>query len=501
MSMLPMPMPSLLPPLTREIDEHAFDAAGVAFFDLDRTLLDGYSILPFLSEAIASGMIRPGRLLEQAKAVFEEGRDGLGPLLERFIASLAGEREAILEALGERVFEKHLASRIHPEARALVRAHRARGHRVVIVTSATRYQAEPVARALGIARGDLLCTRLVVDDSGRLTGKWYLPGCWNAGKRLRARAWLRRHGGRLDNAWFYTDSFEDLPLLERVGHPRAVNPDAALERRARLAGWPVLRFRTRRPTIESVVRTSLCVGSLYGSMLVGASRLLRGGSVRDAVDVATDTWSRTGLAFSGVRLRINGEAYLRGRPAVVVFNHQSALDALIMTRLLRQDFTGICKQELQRDPLVGAAFRAAGMVFVDRSAKDGAAQLAPALAALRAGRTLAIAPEGQRSYGTRPLAFKRGAFYLARRARVPLIPVVIHNAADVLPRGSALVRGDVPIEVTVLPPRDAASWRARDLGAHAEALHAQYLELLGFAPSRVMSGQGPATEDDLAIAV
>lgn len=492
---------SLLPPLTRDIDEGPFDSTGVAFFDLDRTLLDGYSVLPFLREAIATGVMRPGRLMEQATAVFEDGRDGLGPLLERVIASLAGEQESALEALGERVFQKHLAARIHPEARTLVRAHRAKGHRVVIVTSATRYQAEPVARALGIEAADLLCTRLVVDDAGRFTGKWYLPGCWNEGKRLHARAWLRRHGGELDNAWFYTDSHEDLPLLERVGHPRAVNPDATLARRARLAGWPLLRFRSRRPTAEAVVRTSLCVGSLYGSMLAGASTLLFGGSVRDAVDVATDTWSRTGLAFSGVRLRITGEEHLRGRPAVVVFNHQSALDALIMTRLLRQDFTGICKQELQRDPLVGAAFRAAGMVFVDRSAKDGAAQLAPALTVLRAGRTLAIAPEGQRSYGTRPLPFKRGAFYLARRARVPLIPVVIHNAADVLPRGSALVRGDVPIEVTVLPPQDAANWKARDLGAHAEALHALYLELLGFAPQRAPTRQRPATEDDLAIAV
>jgi putative phosphoserine phosphatase/1-acylglycerol-3-phosphate O-acyltransferase len=122
------------------------------------------------------------------------------------------------------------------------------------------------------------------------------------------------------------------------------------------------------------------------------------------------------------------------------------------------------------------------MVFVDREARDGAAQLAPALRALREGRTLAIAPEGSRSWGTRPGAFKRGAFYLARRARVPLVPVVIHNAADVLPRGAALLRSDVPVAVTVLPPMDAARWRARELGAQADALHARYLDALGFAP-------------------
>lgn len=474
---------SLLPPLTRDIDQSPFDATGVAFFDLDRTLVDGYSVVPFLREAVACGVIGPGRLIEQVRAVLDSGRGELGPLLEQFIRALAGERESTLEDLGRRVFEKHLAARIHPEARALVRAHRARGHRVVIVTSATRYQAEPVAEALGIDGADLLCTRLVVDRDGRFTGRWYLPGCWNEGKRLLARAWLRRHGGSLDDAWFYSDSHEDLPLLERVGRPRAVNPDAELARRARMGGWPILRFRSRRPNFEAVVRTGLAVGSLYGSMLAGASTFLFGGSVRDAVDVATENWGRSGLALSGIRLRVTGEEHLRNRPAVVVFNHQSALDALIMARLLKQDFTGVCKQELARDPLVGAAFRAAGMVFVDRNSPDGGGQLAPALAALRGGRSLAVAPEGQRSHGTRPAPFKRGAFYLARRARLPMVPVVIHNAADILPRGTALLRSDVPVQVTVLPPLDAAQWRARDLGAHADALHARYLELLGFVPA------------------
>lgn len=479
-----------MPSLTRSIDACVHDARGVAFVDLDRTLIHGDSIVPFLGEAVAAGVIRPGRLLADAREILDAGRGGLGPLLERFIGALRGQREATLVELGERAFRRRLAARIHPEARALIQAHRGRGHRVVIVTSATCYQALPVARALGIAPGDVLCTRLMVDGDGRLTGRWALPGCWNEGKRLLARAWLRRHGGCFEDAWFYTDSHEDLSLLERVGHPVVVNPDAELARRARLARWPRHRFQSRGPGLGSVVRTGLAVGSLYGAALTGASTLLFGGRVRDAVDVATRTWGRQGVAASGLRLRVRGEEHLRGvRPAVVVFNHQSALDALVMARLLKSDFTGVCKQELARDPVVGALFRAAGMVFVDRDARDGAAQLAPALAALRGGRTLAIAPEGVRSHGTRPGAFKRGAFYLARRARVPLVPVVIHNAADVLPRGAALLRSDIPIEVTVLPPLDAANWRARELGARAEALHARYLDLLGFASS------GPFTDD------
>lgn len=480
---------SLFPALTREVDVAPAGPAQVAFFDLDRTLLQGYSVLPFLAEAVATGRLRPTRLLQQAPILLNAREGGLGPLLEQLIAGLRGEREADLLALGERVFERHLANRIHPEARALLRAHRQRGHRVVIVTSATRYQAEPVARALGIPEQDVLCTRLVVDELGRLTGRWHLPGCWNEGKRILARAWLRRHGGCLADAWFYTDSHEDEALLERVGRPRVVDPDARLLARARQQGWPVYSFRGRRPNLESVLRTGLSLSGFYGSALAGARRLLAGGSMESALGEAVSTWGRVGLPLAGIGLRVRGQEHLQAaRPAVVVFNHQSALDALLMARLLRRDFTGLCKRELERDPLFGAALRAAGAIFVDRQG-GGMAQLRPALDALRAGRTLAIAPEGTRSPATMPGPFKRGAFYLAMRARVPLIPVVIHNAGDALPRGSFLLRAGTTVEVEVLPPIDTSSWRAQDLLTHADSLRQRYLQALGLEA-------GPATVSD-----
>ena len=474
----------LLPSLTRAVDGQPRDLAGVAFFDLDRTLIDGYSVLPFVAEGLATGVLRPTRLLRRAQAVLEAGAGGLGELVEEFLAALEGLPEAELDALGERVFQRHLAGRIHPEARALLRAHRGRGHRVVIVTSATRFQAAPVARALGVDDGDLLCTRAGVDGDGRLTGRWQLPGCWNDGKRLHARLWLRRNGGRLEDAWFYTDSAEDLPLLEHVGHPVAVDADPILRRYARRAGWPQLRFRGRRPDLESLVRSSLVASGAWGSVLAGAASFVRGGSLEEAADVAGRTFGATGLTLAGVRLRVHGERHLRAaRGAVVVFNHQSALDALIMARLIRVPFVGVAKAELGRTPVLGSLLRGAGTVFVDRAAPDGVRQLAPAVDALRAGRAVVIAPEGTRSYGTVPAPFKRGAFYLAKRARVPLIPVVIHNAADVLPRGELLLKPRVPVEISVLPPIDTSGWRARDLGAEAAALHARYLEALGFLPA------------------
>jgi putative phosphoserine phosphatase/1-acylglycerol-3-phosphate O-acyltransferase len=488
----------LLPTLTRTVDVQPHDPLGVAFFDLDRTLVDGYSVLPFVAEGIATGVLRPTRLLAGAQAVLEAGDGGLGGLVEEFLRALEGLPEADLYALGERVFQRHLAARIHPEARALIRAHRGRGHRVVIVTSATRFQALPVARALGIADDDVLCTRASVDRDGRLTGRWLLPGCWNDGKRLHARLWLRRNGGRLADAWFYTDSAEDLPLLEHVGHPVAVDADPPLRRHARRAGWPVLRFRGRRPDLEALVRSSLVATGFYGSVLAGASTFLFGGSLTDAAHVTSRTFGETGLTLAGVRLRVLGEQHLRdARGAVIVFNHQSALDALVMARLVRHPHVSVAKAELGRSPALGPLLRRAGTVFVDRSSPDGVRQLAPALEALRSGRSVVIAPEGTRSYGTLPAPFKRGAFYLARRARVPIVPVVIHNAADVLPRGDLLLKPRVPVAVTVLPPLDTSAWRAGSLAAEAEALHARYLEVLGFLPPAVTE---PAREN-LSLAV
>ena len=489
---------ALLPTLTRTVDAQPHDPLGVAFFDLDRTLLDGYSVLPFVAEGLATGVLRPTQLLRRAQAILEAGDGGLGGLVEEFLLALRGLPEADLYALGERVYRRHLAARIHPEARALIRAHRGRGHRVVIVTSATRFQALPVARALGIDDDDLLCTRASVDGEGRLTGRWQLPGCWNDGKRLHARLWLRRNGGRLADAWFYTDSAEDLPLLEHVGHPVAVDADPILRRYARRSGWPLLRFRGRAPDLEAVVRSSMVATSVYGSVLAGASTLLFGGTLEDAADVAGRTFGDTGLTLAGVRLRVRGGQHLAaGRGAVIVFNHQSALDALIMARLVRYPFVGVAKAELGRTPLLGPLMRRAGTVFVDRSSPEGVRQLAPALDALREGRAVVIAPEGTRSYGTLPAPFKRGAFHLACRAQVPILPVVIHNAADVLPRGDLLLKPRVPVEVTVLPPVDTSAWTEGSLAEEAEALHQRYLEVLGFLPPQ--APEAPATGLPIAV--
>jgi putative phosphoserine phosphatase/1-acylglycerol-3-phosphate O-acyltransferase len=110
----------------------------------------------------------------------------------------------------------------------------------VILTGATRYLAEPVAADLGIEH--VLVTQLVVRD-GRFTGEVIRPVCYGAGKTYWAERFAAGREIDLGRSYFYTDSITDLPVLERVGEPRIVNPDPRLGRVAARRGWPVLRLR------------------------------------------------------------------------------------------------------------------------------------------------------------------------------------------------------------------------------------------------------------------
>ena len=124
-------------------------------------------------------------------------------------------------------------------SRALVRAHQEMGHTVAIVSSATRYQADPLARDMGIEH--VLCTELEVEN-GVFTGRVVHPTCYGEGKASAARELAARLGLDLQQSFFYPDSAEDLPLLEAVGNPRPLNPDRRLASIAAERGWPARRW-------------------------------------------------------------------------------------------------------------------------------------------------------------------------------------------------------------------------------------------------------------------
>lgn len=219
-----------------------------AIFDLDRTLIAGFSALAFARDLLRSGRVDLWALQPELAGAFQNvpGRSAGGapaaPTYDKLMTVLGGLlvglRESLLVELGERLLESDYRARLHPEAFEAVASHRARGHTLVLASAATAWQAEPIARAFGIEH--VLCTRFET-LAGRLTGE-VAEACWGEGKLRAVRAFARERGLHLDDAYFYSDGIEDLPVLEEVGHPRPTNADDRLAEAAAERGWQVARF-------------------------------------------------------------------------------------------------------------------------------------------------------------------------------------------------------------------------------------------------------------------
>lgn len=468
----------------KAISDTPADGASVAFFDLDRTLIGGYSIIALAWETARHGA-RQGELAQAMRLLRDLLRhrvDGSGGnyhrLVRRVAKALAGVPEATLAELGERAYRNHIARSLYREAIALVESHRAAGHRLVIISAASRYQVEPVARVLGI--DEICCTRLEV-QRGRFTGQVIAPLCHGEGKLLAARRVARQQRTALENCWFYSDSSDDLPLLRRVGHPVAVNPSERLGSHARASGWPQLHFSTRGlPSLEHLARTVLTVQTVLATTAVGVvGRRLGLGAVSNA-NRMTRLLGDVGSGFAGLDFEIEGADHLRReRPAIFVFNHQSLLDSLVLAHLLRNDVVAFCKQELASNPLAGPLLRQVETIFVDRGAADQSGVMRQALDVLASGRSLVIAPEGTRSTLGEIQPFRHGAFLLAKKAGVPIVPIVLHNVKDALPKGGWLLR-PATIRITVLPPLQPEQMGG--VRQVCNTMEEQYSLLLGSSP-------------------
>ena len=471
---------SLHAQLTREIDDGPSGPHIGAFFDVDRTLIAGFSAGQFFRDGLRSGLISPGDFAEAVGTAirFQLGQVGFSGFVTGTAGLLRGRSEEEFAATGERIFTERLAAEIYPESRALVDAHRRKGHTLAVVSAATQYQIAPLARELEIPH--VLCTRLQV-RKGVFTGKLLRPTCYGEGKASAVRALAKEQAVDLSASYFYSDSDEDLPLLDIVGKPRPTNPNRRLADIAATRGWPSRRFTSRgTPGAMDVLRTALGIGSLVPSFLLGLPTAALDGGWRRAVNIATTTWGEVGTALAGIDLQVSGEHHLWShRPAVFIFNHQSGIDVLLLCKLLRRDMVGIAKQEMRRNPIFGPAFALAGTVFIDRFNRDKAIQaLEPALDALRQGLSLAIAPEGTRSTTPRLGRFKKGAFHLAMAAKVPIVPIVFRNALDALPKHAIFVR-PATVEAVVHPPILTDTWTVDDLDARIAEIHRLYTETLG----------------------
>jgi len=459
--------------LTGAIDKGPSGPQIAAFFDLDRTLIAGFSAATFVRELVRVGKLDAAALARGVATAtrFQLGGLGFSGFVTETLGALKGMAESELIEMGERLFTEHLATAIYPESRALVQAHQRKRHTVAVVSSALPYQVGPIARELGIEH--VMCTRLEVTD-GSITGNVMHPTCYGVGKATAARI-------ALDKSFFYTDSDEDLPLLDLVGRPRPINPTRTLATLAAKRGWPARRFTSRgTPTAAEVARTALAVGSAVPSSLLSVPAALLAGGWRAGINLAVSTWGELGTALAGIDVQVQGEQYLWShRPAVFIFNHQSAVEMLLLCKLLRRDFVGIAKKELERNPIFGPLFAATGTIFVDRFNHEQAVHaLEPAIRALRDGTSIVIAPEGTRSATPTLGRFKKGAFHLAMASGRPLVPIVFKNTLDVLPKHGIILR-PATVEVVVHKPIATASWKRKDLDRHVDDVHRLFETTLG----------------------
>jgi len=213
-----------------------------AFFDVDGTLIARNSAPLYMKHLRETGQARRRDI---ARTFYYVGRYKLGLLdIERAIAVsvtwIRGRDEAAVRADCDAWYATTVRGYLYPAMAATVEAHRRAGHVLVLLTSATRYLAGPLAADLGIEH--LLVTQLLV-EAGRFTGEVVRPVCYGEGKTYWAERFAAEHDVDLGQSYFYTDSITDLPLLERVGEPRVVNPDPRLGRVAARRGWPVARLR------------------------------------------------------------------------------------------------------------------------------------------------------------------------------------------------------------------------------------------------------------------
>ena len=215
----------------------------LAIFDLDNTLLAGdsdYLWGVFLAER---GIVDAGhyeRENERFYQEYKEGRLDIHEFLRFSLAPLARHAPSELAAWRDAFLVEKIDPIILPRARQLVDRHRLAGDTLLIITATNSFVTAPIAARLGIPH--LIATEPVLRD-GRYTGEVDGIPSFREGKVLRLEQWLDAHRTPLAGSSFYSDSHNDLPLLERVDHPVAVDPDAALATIARARGWPILSLR------------------------------------------------------------------------------------------------------------------------------------------------------------------------------------------------------------------------------------------------------------------
>ncbi len=242
-------------------------ARAAAFFDLDRTLISGASAFAFGVAAWRKGMVPARELVRNATGalifrLIGDSDERSEATRDRILQAVAGQQVEDLVALGDEVVPRLLA-KVRAEARTLLDMHGEAGRDRYIVSASAQELISRLAAELGLEGA--IGTRSEIAD-GRYTGKLDGPFVYGVGKAEAVEKLAAERGYDLRLSYAYSDSSSDLPLLELVGHPVAVNPDRALDSIAHQRGWPTVEFSR---TAKRVVKTTTAVTGAAGVAVAG----------------------------------------------------------------------------------------------------------------------------------------------------------------------------------------------------------------------------------------
>jgi len=389
---------------------------SAVFVDLDRTLLRGASG-PVLHAAmveagvLADGVHVPGdRYLYRFYDRFGETVPSIG-LARLAVLAMRGRDVAATRDAGERAVPALMAL-VAPYARRALSEHRASGRRLVLATTSPAELVTAFAGALGI--DDVIATRYQA-SGGRFTGRLEGRFVWGAGKWWAVRQWCRETGTDLASSHAYSDSVFDVPLLEAIGHPHALNPDPRLALVAAIRRWPIESWE-RPPGVPAVL----------GCEPYHALRhLFRPG------------------AFPGVRFDIDGVEHIPDSgPVLLAANHRSYFDVVplgVVVARMGRPVRFLAKQEIFDAPVVGQLARALGGIPVDRTGGT-TSPMADATAALEAGEAVLVLPQGTIPRGEAffdpVLVGKTGTVRMAMATGAPVVPIGLWGTEAVWPRSA-----------------------------------------------------------------